>query len=88
MRGIKSYYIENSFSFSIILRNTINLFYFRRFRSGFKQVFSWVPCVNFVEETSGLALNAYETRIREPATRYSMTGSPEMHARINRNGQY
>ncbi|XP_020300125.1 tachykinin-like peptides receptor 99D isoform X3 [Pseudomyrmex gracilis] len=50
-----------------------------RFRRGFAQVFSWCPWVRVTTEPS-------LSRSEAVTSRYSCTGSPDMHARISRNG--
>lgn len=52
---------------------------YRRFRRGFAQFFSWCPWVRVSTEPS-------LSRSEAVTSRYSCTGSPNMHTRISRNG--
>lgn len=51
----------------------------RRFRRGFAQFFFWCPWVRITTEPS-------LSRSEAVTSRYSCTGSPDMHTRISRNG--
>jgi len=51
----------------------------RRFRRGFAQFFFWCPWVRVSTEPS-------LSRSEAVTSRYSCTGSPDMHTRISRNG--
>jgi len=53
--------------------------HYRRFRRGFAQFFFWCPWVRVSTEPS-------LSRSEAVTSRYSCTGSPDMHTRISRNG--
>lgn len=70
--------LQNKFG---ILRyaNLSACFVHRRFRRGFAQFFFWCPWVRVTTEPS-------LSRSEAVTSRYSCTGSPDMHTRISRNG--
>lgn len=58
---------------------SLRCFVRRRFRRGFAQFFFWCPWVRVSMEPS-------LSRSEAVTSRYSCTGSPDMHTRISRNG--
>lgn len=62
----------------VVCVNIIPSIFFSRFRQGFKQFFSFVPCINV--RTNSLIRREVVT------SRYSYSGSPDAHYRIVRNG--
>lgn len=67
------------FSRDIMVRRPSTCFMRRRFRRGFAQFFFWCPWVRVTAEPS-------LSRSEAVTSRYSCTGSPDMHTRISRNG--
>lgn len=70
--------IDRSFSRDNTVHRSSTCFVRRRFRRGFAQFFFWCPWVRVTREPS-------LSRSEAVTSRYSCTGSPDMH-RISRNG--
>lgn len=65
--------------FNLQYANFTACFVHHRFRRGFAQFFFWCPWVRVTTEPS-------LSRSEAVTSRYSCTGSPDMHTRISRNG--